>query len=86
MIAFRALVRKEIAVLFGSPVAYLVLTMVALLTAITFFDLAENPADLFIAAHDRVHLSGCGLRGQIDRKPVKRGIAPCASLCIPAAG
>ena len=38
MIAFRALVRKEVAVLFGSPVAYLVLTMVALLTAITFFE------------------------------------------------
>jgi ABC-2 type transport system permease protein len=38
VIAFRALVRKEIAVLFGSPVAYLVLTMVALLTAITFFE------------------------------------------------
>ena len=38
MIVFRSLVRKEIAVLFGSPVAYLVLTMVALLTAITFFE------------------------------------------------
>jgi len=38
LIALRALVRKEIAVLFGSPVAYLVLTMVALLTAITFFE------------------------------------------------
>jgi len=38
VIAFRALVRKEIAVLFGSPVAYLVLTTVALLTSITFFE------------------------------------------------
>jgi ABC-2 type transport system permease protein len=38
VIALRALVRKEIAVLFGSPVAYLVLTTVALLTSITFFE------------------------------------------------
>jgi ABC-2 type transport system permease protein len=38
MTALRALMRKEAAVLFGSPVAYLVLTMVALLTAITFFE------------------------------------------------
>jgi len=38
MTAFWALVRKELAVLFGSPTAYLVLTMVALLTAITFFE------------------------------------------------
>jgi ABC-2 type transport system permease protein len=36
--ALRALIRKEIAVLFGSPVAYLVLTTVAILTAITFFE------------------------------------------------
>jgi ABC-2 type transport system permease protein len=36
--ALAALIRKEIAVLFGSPVAYLVLTTVALLTAITFFE------------------------------------------------
>jgi len=34
----RALVRKELAVLFGSPIAYLVLTMVALVTAIVFFE------------------------------------------------
>jgi len=34
----RALVRKEWRVLFGSPVAYLVLTMTALLTAMVFFD------------------------------------------------
>jgi len=33
-----ALARKEMAVLFASPVAYLVLTMVALVTAITFFE------------------------------------------------
>ncbi len=38
MIAFRALVRKEFAVLFGSPIAYGVLTTVAILTAITFFE------------------------------------------------
>jgi len=36
--AFRALFHKEMAVLFGSPVAYLVLTSVAVLTAITFFE------------------------------------------------
>jgi ABC-2 type transport system permease protein len=34
----RALVRKELAILFGSPVAYLVLTTVALLTALVFFE------------------------------------------------
>jgi ABC-2 type transport system permease protein len=33
-----ALIRKEVTVLFGSPVAYFVLTMVALLTSITFFE------------------------------------------------
>ena len=33
-----ALIRKEIAVLFGSPLAYFVLTTVALLTSITFFE------------------------------------------------
>ena len=33
-----ALVRKELAVLFASPVAYVVLTAVALLTSITFFE------------------------------------------------
>ena len=33
-----ALMRKEIAVLFGSPIAYGVLFMVALVTAITFFE------------------------------------------------
>jgi len=38
VIEIRALLRKEIAVLFGSPIAYLVLTMVALLTAIVFFE------------------------------------------------
>ena len=38
MIAFRALLRKELAVLFASPVAYLVLTSVALMTAIVFFE------------------------------------------------
>jgi ABC-2 type transport system permease protein len=36
--ALGALIRKELAVLFASPVAYLVLTTVALLTAITFFE------------------------------------------------
>jgi gliding motility-associated transport system permease protein len=35
---FLALVRKELAVLFGSPVAYLVLTLTALITALVFFD------------------------------------------------
>ena len=34
----RALVRKELASLFGSPTAYLALTMVALVTALIFFD------------------------------------------------
>jgi ABC-2 type transport system permease protein len=38
MTAFRALVKKEIVVLFGSPVAYLVLTTVTILTSITFFE------------------------------------------------
>jgi ABC-2 type transport system permease protein len=33
-----ALVRKEIATLFGAPTAYLALTMVALVTALIFFD------------------------------------------------
>ncbi len=36
--ALRALVRKEWRVLFGSPVAYLVLTMSALVTALVFFE------------------------------------------------
>lgn len=35
---FRALLRKELAVLFGSPIAYAVLTMVAFVTAFTFFE------------------------------------------------
>ena len=34
----RALIRKEIVVLFASPVAYLTLTMVGLATALVFFD------------------------------------------------
>lgn len=38
MIRFRALVAKELALLFGSPIAYGVLFMVALVTAITFFE------------------------------------------------
>jgi ABC-2 type transport system permease protein len=38
MTALRALIRKEFASLFGSPVAYLTLTMVALVTALIFFD------------------------------------------------
>lgn len=38
MTAFLALVRKELALLFGSPVAYLTLTMVGLVTALVFFD------------------------------------------------
>ncbi len=38
MTQLAALVRKELAVLFGSPVAYLVLTMVGLVTALIFFD------------------------------------------------
>jgi ABC-2 type transport system permease protein len=36
--AVLALMRKEVTLLFTSPVAYLVLTMVALLTSITFFE------------------------------------------------
>ena len=38
MTRIRALIRKECAVLFGSPIAYGVLFMVALVTAITFFE------------------------------------------------
>ncbi len=38
MTALRALVRKEFASLFGAPTAYLALTMVALVTALIFFD------------------------------------------------
>jgi len=38
VIALRALMRKEFAVLFASPIAYGVLTLVALLTALTFFE------------------------------------------------
>ncbi len=38
MTAFRALVRKELATLFASPLAYLALTMVMLVTALIFFD------------------------------------------------
>ena len=38
MTALRALIRKEFACLFGSPTAYLTLTMVALVTALIFFD------------------------------------------------
>jgi ABC-2 type transport system permease protein len=38
VIELRALMRKEAVVLFGSPIAYLVLTLVALLTALTFFE------------------------------------------------
>ena len=38
MTRFRALIRKECVVLFASPVAYVVLTTVALLTAILFFE------------------------------------------------
>ncbi len=38
MTPLRALIRKEIAVLFASPVAYLTLTMVGLVTALVFFD------------------------------------------------
>jgi len=38
MTALGALVRKEIAVLFASPIAYLVLTTVAILTSIVFFE------------------------------------------------
>jgi len=36
--AFRALVRKELATLFASPLAYLALTLVMLVTALIFFD------------------------------------------------
>jgi ABC-2 type transport system permease protein len=36
--AFRALVKKELATLFASPLAYLALTMVMLVTALIFFD------------------------------------------------
>ncbi len=38
MTAVLALMRKELTVLFASPIAYFVLTMVALLTSITFFE------------------------------------------------
>jgi hypothetical protein len=38
VIPLRALLRKELAVLFGSPLAYLTLAMVALVTALIFFD------------------------------------------------
>ena len=38
MTAFIALLKKEAAVLFGSPIAYGVLTTTALITAITFFE------------------------------------------------
>lgn len=38
MTRFRALLRKELVVLFGSPIAYGVLTMVAFVTAFTFFE------------------------------------------------
>ena len=38
MTAFRALVRKELATLFASPLAYLALTLVMLVTALIFFD------------------------------------------------
>ena len=38
MTAFRALVRKELAVLFGSPMAYVALTLVALVSGLVFFD------------------------------------------------
>ncbi len=38
MTPLRALVRKELASLFGAPTAYLALTMVALVTALIFFD------------------------------------------------
>jgi ABC-2 type transport system permease protein len=36
--AFRALFRKELAVLFGAPLAYVALTLVVLVTALIFFD------------------------------------------------
>ena len=38
MTPLRALLRKEMTVLFASPIAYGVLTLVALLTALTFFE------------------------------------------------
>jgi ABC-2 type transport system permease protein len=38
MTPLRALVRKELATLFGAPTAYLALSMVALVTALIFFD------------------------------------------------
>ena len=38
MTALRALVRKELASLFGGPTAYLALTLLALVTALIFFD------------------------------------------------
>ncbi|MBS1107641.1 MAG: hypothetical protein H6Q91_3143, partial [Deltaproteobacteria bacterium] len=38
MTALRALVRKELAVLFGSPVAWLTLAAIGLVTALLFFD------------------------------------------------
>jgi ABC-2 type transport system permease protein len=38
MTALRALLRKELATLFGSPPAYLTLTVVAVVTALIFFD------------------------------------------------
>jgi ABC-2 type transport system permease protein len=38
VIAFAALVRKELASLFGAPTAYVTLVMVALVTALIFFD------------------------------------------------
>ena len=36
--AFGALLRKELAILFGSPIAYVVLTMVTFVTAFVFFE------------------------------------------------
>jgi ABC-2 type transport system permease protein len=38
LIALRALIRKELATLFASPLAYLALTLVMLVTALIFFD------------------------------------------------
>jgi ABC-2 type transport system permease protein len=38
MTGFRALIRKELATLFASPLAYLALTLVMLVTALIFFD------------------------------------------------
>jgi len=38
MTALRALIRKELIVLFGSPMAYVALTLVVLVTALIFFD------------------------------------------------